>query len=187
MHHMNIIASGWRGTISVEEHSWKKIATKAANDDSVKAAINKESWLLVLLNTAWVNFVPQIHQINDWSFSYERIEWIHFRDWWKSDHNKNERRGVAQQLLDHAYTLDKLWIIHGELIRPLTNVLVNKENKVFIIDFERGKQWDFSGRNMKNVSQWMHRVWYIDLETVKQLWTMQQKEIYNTLQKQNLY
>ena len=131
--------------------------------------------------------------------------WSEFR---KNVMNGKQRRQLALALFECASKLDQVGVVHGELARPTKNVLVGRmlphepspltpptplsplpegkairgeldpHFKVFIIDFERGKRGDFSGKNMKHVAQWMARQWLLDLEVVKSLGQMTREEIY---------
>ncbi len=176
------VASWRRGTISLEIIDWEKIATKRATDSFMNAAINKEAQLIIQLRKEWITFIPEVVSTQEWSFSYKWIEWIHFRDY-REQSSQVQKDKAAYDLIECAYLLDKTWIIHGELIRPVTNVLVDKNGQIHIIDFERGRQWDFSWRNMKWIAQWLHRVWYIKLDEVIWLGNQTIEQIYKRIHK----
>ncbi len=90
------------------------------------------------LNEQKVAFVPQLRERGDDWFSYIWIEGIHFRDAYKQS-GEAERVVLARALLERAYQLDSIGVVHGELSLPHSNVLVNRslEQPVFLIDFER--------------------------------------------------
>lgn len=173
---MNQVAKWRRWAISRE---WD-ITTKRAHTMHTKWAIIKEAMLLQKLNDSWIRWVPQIIETVEWWFRYTWIEWTHF----DKIYNKADivlQNHLASQLLSHAYELDMLWIIHGELQRPTANVLVNTKNQVSIIDFERWARQDFSWRNMKAVGQRLRREWYFEVEVLRELSGRKLSDIYETL------
>jgi len=105
----------------------------------------KEVDILKYLENQEIDFVPQVLDSGDGWFSYEWIEGEHFRDMreYSSPSSSSSKGGhlrsqLALRLLSCAYKLDQLGVIHGELLRPWTNVLVDEDQKVWILDFERG-------------------------------------------------
>jgi len=178
------ISSWRRGEIFLEEIDWKKIATKKALDETKKAAINKEFQILSKLNDLWISFVPQVISSWDGFFSYEFIEGCHFKKFFESQYNYNNKKRLALLLLEKVYELDKTWVVHWELIRPYTNVLVSDkvkgerwklkgesdkldDFKISIIDFERWLVWDFSWKNMRSYMQWLRNNWFLSMEQTK--------------------
>jgi predicted Ser/Thr protein kinase len=178
---MERIAKWRRWEIFLEIINNKKIATKKAIDNNKKGSINKEVVILKKLNRLKINFVPQLLDHGDWFFQYNYIEWEHFIKRYQKS-NKKTRNILINNLLDKILILDQEWIIHWELIKPYTNILVWKKNNIFIIDFERGKVGDFSGKNMRSFSQWLKNEWYIEIKDLKKIWKMKSiKQIYNFL------
>lgn len=190
----------WRGIITTEIIDGKKIATKSAKDNTKVWAINKEIQILHYLQEQWIDFVPQIIDSWDGWFSYEWREGEHFKT--EMRNQKWElRKKLIVQLLERAYQLDNVGVVHGEFIRPFTNILVwsqmksmksdeekkliedenDLENIIYVIDFERGKMGDFSGKNMRSFSQRLLAEWYLSLEECKRVGKMEREEIYQFL------
>jgi lipoprotein signal peptidase/predicted Ser/Thr protein kinase len=173
---MQIVAQ-WRRWSIVKK--WE-LTTKSALTANVKWAIKKEILLLQKLNTAGIDWVPQITSVLDNWFEYVWIVGDHFKTIY-SNSTKPRQLLLAKRLLYCAYQLDQLWVIHGELHRPTKNVLVWDNDRVFILDFERGALNDYSGKNMKAVGQWLSRVWYIGIESLKNLSWKSLDSIYQEL------
>jgi len=168
---------GRRWVITLKHHEGKKIATKSAKDTSKKGAINKEQQILMHLQTAKIWFTPQLIDSWDGWFSYDRIEGEHFKTAYARA-SMIHKKTLVLKLLERAYTLDTLWIVHGEFIRPFTNMLVNQQGEISIIDFERWWFGDKSGKNMRSLSQWLLGEQWIRLQDAKQLWTLDADAIY---------
>lgn len=179
----------WRWVIHVNEHQGKLLATKSPKSPETAWALKKEIQLLQYLKKHTITFVPQIECVDGSSFTYPWISWVHFKDAYASA-TAQTKKCLILKLLDRAYALDCVWVIHGELIRPFTNVLVSSSSlddqdlchgEIFIIDFERGSLGDTSGKNMRSFSQRLLAEEYIGLEQVKSLWRLSRDEIYNSL------
>lgn len=161
---MQVVAQWRRWSIT---KNWD-YATKSALTSNVKWAIKKEIFLLQKLNDHWINRVPQITTIFDDWFEYMWIVWEHFESIYSWSDLKRQHT-LTMHLLNCAYKLDQLWIIHGELHRPTKNVLVWNDDTVYILDFERWYFGDTSWKNMKAVWQRMARVWYVGIDVLQSL------------------
>ena len=157
---MQLLSSGRRGEVYLIEKNEKKIAIKKAKDNSKVGAIQRE--ITILKKLKWtVNFVPQILDYGpDW-FSYEFIEWV----------TLNKLRSVSplvyKKLIEYAYMLDELWVEHWELSRPTKNIIINKNNEVFIIDFERWNLMNNSYKNLRALWQFFLSKCWIMKENLK--------------------
>ena len=144
----------WRGQIWLKEDGDQKIARKVSIDNSKKWAINKE--ICILKRLKWVvDFVPQITDSWDWWFEYRFLEGETLKKILK---NKpfNQYYHLFEQLLQLAAKLDELWVVHGELWNPLTNIIVSKTNKIYIIDFERWTLYNKRpGRNSRVLREYI--------------------------------
>lgn len=174
---MKKISSGRRGEIYLLEENWKKIAIKKSLDDSKKAAINKEYFIIQKLNSLNIDFVPELIEAGDGWFKYYFIEWNHFLKTFEVNSTDIQKKLVLE-LLEKVYQLDKVGVVHWELIRPHTNVLVSTERllqwdfDIYIIDFERWKVWDFSWTNLRGYAQWLRSKWYLTIDYIKQISTL---------------
>jgi Predicted Ser/Thr protein kinase len=70
--------------------------------------------------------------------------------------NEENFRILISKLLDQAYILDKLKIDKGEMHKPYSNVLVDKNLKVYLIDFERATK-SLKPKNVLNLVQFITR------------------------------
>ncbi len=186
-----LVAKGWRWEIWLEVKNNQKIATKQSVSEWKKGTLLKEVDILRYLEKQWIDFVPKVLESGDGWFSYEWIEGEHFEKEYRMQ-NTETRKKLAVKLLDRAYELDRVGVIHGELLRPWTNVLVvekkekgkrkqdvaSDKNNVYILDLERGEMGDYSGKNMKHVAQRLAREWYMGVDEVKSLWALTADEIY---------
>ncbi len=174
------LAASWRrGEIWLNKE--KNIAVKKALSEEKVAAINKERQLLLRLKKLGINFVPQIIDYGEGWFAYKRIPWIHLIDFLKKYPEKE--KPILQDLLTKAYILDKVWIVHWELIRPFKNVIVGLciTEDLYIIDFERWATGNFSWKNLRSYAQFLLAKWYLTIPEAQQLANKSTDEIYKFL------
>ncbi|MEF2175857.1 MAG: signal peptidase II [Candidatus Absconditabacteria bacterium] len=177
---MEVLNSGRRGQISIENIDGKKILTKIALDETKKAAINKEAQIITKLNNKGINFVPQIIDSGDGFFKYEYIEGIHYSDYIKNTQNEQSFYISYSNLVNCAYRLDKAGVFHWELHNPYTNVLIDKDLNIFIIDFDRGKFTTNEPKNLKGVAQWLTSIKVLTIKDLHMIGKLESIEkVYN--------
>jgi len=175
-----------RGLVEIDTSSTPRIATKKALDKHRHGALQKEADILKKLNEQGITYVPEILERGDGWFSYPRIPGESFDKVFVKQSATNKSR-LMHELVDKAYQLDTLGIIHGELDKPMSNVLVNKllleqqQACIFIIDFERGYRQDYSGKNLRHVTQWLHRIGIVSRDQCKTFWTYPVDTLYYKL------
>ena len=113
---MYLLASWRRWDVFIEEIDWIKYAIKKAKDKTKKWSIQRE---IVILNfLKWkLSFVPQILDYGDNRFKYKFIEWVTL------DKIKNPSKEIYKNLVKYSYELDKLNVEHGELSKPMKNII----------------------------------------------------------------
>lgn len=176
-----------RWEVFLYKKDWFSISKKIALDDTKKASLKKEIQILSKLNSEWLDFVPFL--INYWDnfFEYYYIEWNSFNKVFRNS-SINNKKFLINSLLKKILLLDNLWVVHWELIRPYSNVLVDKNLNINIIDFERWKLWDFSWKNLRSFSQWLKNEWYLSILDLIEIWKLNSpnqiyKFIYNKINK----
>lgn len=175
-----------RGVVDVDTTQIPRQATKKSTDHTRFAMIHKEAELIKKLNDHAIRFVPQLIDEGEGRFSYFWLEWERFDKIYATCTEQQKIR-LNNELLDKAYELDILWVVHGELDNPMSNILVDEKrlqsNKpcINIIDFERGHRNDTSGKNCKHVMQWLQRQWFVTIEQCKHRWQQDCKTLYTHL------
>ncbi len=140
------LSEGWRGEVYRGVWKGKDIAIKVAKDKSVEEAIRKEARILELL--LGMEEFPQILFKGEDFFAYRFIDGVPFA---KAKLSPREKKEVIIKLLELAYRLDNMGISKDEFGRLDKNVLIGDGNKVYLIDFERGK----IGGRATNVTQFL--------------------------------
>ena len=160
---MYLLSSWRRWDVFIDERNGIKYAIKKAKDETKKWAIQREITILKYLLKNKIKFVPQIENYEDDFFEYRFIEWTTL------DKIKNPSKDIYKQLIEYAYILDTLKVEHWELSKPTKNIIIWKNNKVSIIDFERWNLMNTSWKNLKWLSQFLLREKIITIDDIKKL------------------
>ncbi len=137
------IAEGWRGEIFKGSYKGKVLAFKVPSEPIHIHPILKEGEILKKVNKAGIGG-KLVLQGKDF-IAYEFIEGKEL----KKVINQQNAKKIFKQLLEQARKLDKLLITKEEMHKPHSNVLVDKDLNVYLIDFERAKM----SKNPKNITQ----------------------------------
>ena len=140
------LGEGWRGKVYKAIYNGKRVTVKVAKSPEKIKAIQKEADILEKLK-GFEGF-PQIITKGEDFFLYEFIEG---KPYGKLKLNEEEKKRILREVLEKAYTLDKLGINRDEFSDIRKNVLVDEKGKVYVIDFDRGT----FKKNPSNVRQFL--------------------------------
>lgn len=140
---LQIIGKGWRGVVYKGILDNKILAFKVVSRPEVIKAIQREGEILEIVNKE--NIGGKLTLKGKDFIAYQFIEGKHLID----IINENNYKDLIFQIFIQGWKLDNLKINKDEMQRPLKNAIVDKEGKVYLIDFERAK---FS-KNPSNITQ----------------------------------
>ncbi len=127
------LGEGWRGKVYKGEFNSKVLTFKIPKNSSFIHLIRKESEILKKINPYGIGGKLEI--VGEDFLAYQYIDGIHLNEVINRDNYKN----LVLQLFIQGRILDRLGISKDEFHRPYKNVLVDKDLKVHLIDFERAK------------------------------------------------
>jgi release factor glutamine methyltransferase len=117
------------------------------NSQAIGRIENEANWLKTLNK---VNIGPGLIFSHQDFFTYSFVEGEPIMDCIKS-HSKTEIISVLKQVLDQCISLDKLGVTKEEMHHPQKHILVDVNNQVTLIDFERCHH----DQNPQNVTQYL--------------------------------
>ncbi|WP_299228193.1 serine/threonine protein kinase [Sulfurihydrogenibium sp.] len=147
---LKIIGEGWRAKVYRGKYQDKDLSFKVASQEIHKHPIQKEGQILKIVNQYGIG--GKLFLTGEDFVAYEYIEGTHLN----KVLNEENFKILISQLLDQAYILDKLKIDKGEMHKPYSNVLVDKNLKVYLIDFERATK-SLKPKNVLNLVQFITR------------------------------
>jgi len=128
-------AEGHRGIIYTAIKDKKKVAIKVKHPGSeALGRVENEGKTLTLVNKHGMG--PKLIKAADDYVMYEFVEGEFLKDWLPKA-PKSKVKPLLKDLLEQGYKIDKLKIAKEEMHRPLKHAIVQKNNKVVMLDWER--------------------------------------------------
>lgn len=131
------------------KRNWIKVAIKIKKEDSkAKNSITNEiNWLKVLNQK---DIGPKLLFYEENFLVYEFVDGMFILDYIQTN-SKFSIVTILKSVLEQCYILDNLRINKQEMHHPLKHIIVTKENKPILIDFERASK----SMKAKNVTQFI--------------------------------
>ncbi len=129
------LTKGRRGIIYTGLYKGKKIAVKVKNPESkAEGRISNETKFLKALNKKGIG--PKLLKS---SKSYIVTEFIEGQPVLKAFEtlSKTQIKKIIAAILKQCCIMDKLWIAKEEMHRPYKHIIITKQHKPVMIDFER--------------------------------------------------
>ncbi|MBL7051191.1 hypothetical protein ISS04_03450 [Candidatus Woesearchaeota archaeon] len=128
-------AKGKRGFIYTAKLGRKKIAIKEKNPESkANSRIEIEAYWLKKLNKHKIG--PKFLFFKNNSLAYEFIEGIFLEEFIKNS-TKTKIKKLLKDVFNQMFILDKLGINKEEMHHPYKHIIITKNNKPVLLDFER--------------------------------------------------
>jgi putative serine/threonine protein kinase len=130
-----VFSHGHRGMIYTGKWIGKKIAIKKQRDDSpAQNTVTHEANILKHLNKHQIG--PHLLFSGDNYFAYQFIEGKFFADYFKTS-TKNQVLSLIRAIFQQMYLLDRLGYNKEEMHHPYKHIIITKQHKPVLIDFER--------------------------------------------------
>jgi putative serine/threonine protein kinase len=148
-----VLGKGCVGIVVVAYTSSGRAALKIRRVDADRKGMFYEGEMLKRANT--INVGPKVLEISENFLLMELIEGNHFPEWIESLGERDAKssvRLVLKDVLEQCYKLDKMGLDHGELSNAAKHILVNDNNRSFLVDFETAS----INRRVSNVTSVCH-------------------------------
>jgi len=130
---LTYLDEGWRGVVYRGFFEGKEVAIKVAKSQEKEYAIRKEARILERLKD--YPYFPKLILRGEDFIMYDFIDGVPME---KLSLSPEERLSLYMQVLEIAYLLDSLRINRDEFARLDKNLLVGKDGRIYLLDFERG-------------------------------------------------
>jgi len=140
---MSVLGKGCVGIVLLAHRTADKekaaVALKVRRMDADRAGMQREAEMLRRANA--VDVGPKLLDVTENFLVMEFIDGKIFPLWIEELKGRGRKakaliRGVLRNLLEQAWRLDKAGLDHGELSRAPKHILINRENRPRILDFE---------------------------------------------------
>ena len=132
-----VLGKGCVGIVVIAYKEDERIAMKIRRVDADRTRMQHEAEMLKKANT--VNIGPSLLDVSDNFLIMKFIEGILLPEWintLRGRGTKSRVQRILRAVLEQSWSLDKLGLDHGELSRAPKHLIVDANEKPWIVDFE---------------------------------------------------
>ncbi len=129
-----VLGKGYVGVVVVAYRDEEKMALKIRRVDANRAKMHQEAKLLGKANSVGVG--PNMLRVSRNFLLMQFVDGVLLPKWLEKNRGKKRIRKVLREILDQCWRLDNIGLDHGELSHAPKHVIVDDDEKPFIVDFE---------------------------------------------------
>ena len=129
-----VLGKGFVGIVVVAYLNEQRLAVKIRRSDADRADLLHEAAMLARANA--VGVAPKLVTASKNFLLMQLVDGDLLPNWLKTNKEKVEVKLVLAEVLEQCFRLDHSGLDHGELSKAPKHLLVDKLNRVFIVDFE---------------------------------------------------
>lgn len=129
-----VLGKGFVGIVAIAYLEELRLALKIRRVDTDRAGLEHEAQMLAKANSVQVG--PKLLGVSKNFLLMQLVEGCLLPTWLSSQREKEEVRVVLSEVLEMCWRLDSIGLDHGELSEAPKHIIINKQHKPFIVDFE---------------------------------------------------
>ena len=129
-----VLGKGFVGMVVIARLDGRTAALKIRRVDADRRGLQHEAEMLAKANSVQVG--PKFMSVSTNFLLMQFIDGDLLPDWLEMHKEKERVRSVLNEVLEQCWRLDAIGLDHGELSKAPKHLIVNKEQKPFIVDFE---------------------------------------------------
>jgi putative serine/threonine protein kinase len=151
IHNLRVLGKGCVGIVVAAYVNDGKVALKIRRIDADRSQMLHEAEMLKKANLASVG--PKLLKVSENFLLMQLINGVLLPEWVKHA-EEVPVRSVLREILEQCWRLDQIRLDHGELSHGRKHVIVSKEDKPFIVDFETAST-NRKPSNLTSISQFL--------------------------------
>ena len=149
-----VLGKGFVGIVVKAHLDGRRVALKIRRVDANRLGLQHEAEMLAKANS--VNVGPKLMNVSTNFLLMHFIDGDLLPDWLETYKEKEHVRGVLSEVLEQCWRLDAIGLDHGELSHASKHLIVDAEQKPFIVDFETASV-NRKPANVTSVCQFLFR------------------------------
>jgi putative serine/threonine protein kinase len=129
-----VLGKGFVGIVAIAHLQGQRVAVKIRRTDADRADLLHEAAMITKANT--VDVAPKLVASSKNFLLMQLIDGDLLPNWLKTHTEKEAMKRVLGEVLEQCFSLDETGLDHGELSKAPKHLLVDKMERVFIVDFE---------------------------------------------------
>jgi putative serine/threonine protein kinase len=129
-----VLGKGFVGIVVIAHLNGQRVAVKIRRVDADRADLLHEATMISKANS--IGVAPKLMSASKNFLLMQFIDGDLLPNWLKTNNDKAAVKRVLGEVLEQCFRLDQVGLDHGELSKAPKHLLVDKTQKVFIVDFE---------------------------------------------------
>ena len=129
-----VLGKGFVGIVIAAYVDGQKVALKIRRVDADRAGLEHEAQMLAKANDVQVG--PRLIGVSKNFLLMQLIDGTVLPEWLDAHKEQAHVRGILKDVLEQCWRLDAAGLDHGELSKAPKHILVDKQRKPWIVDFE---------------------------------------------------
>jgi len=129
-----VLGKGCVGVVTIAHMNGEKTALKIRRIDADRSIMQQEAKMLRKANSLDVG--PRLLCVSKNFLLMRFIDGDLLPEWLEKRRRKAEVRRVLREVLEQCWRLDEAGLDHGELSHAPKHIIINRDGKAFIVDFE---------------------------------------------------
>jgi putative serine/threonine protein kinase len=129
-----VLGKGFVGIVVIAHLDGQRVALKIRRVDADRAGLEHEARMLAKANAVKVG--PKLMGVSRNFLLMQLVDGCLLPRWLDAHKEKEHVRGVLNEVLEQCWRLDSVGLDHGELSKAPKHLLVDKQQKPWIVDFE---------------------------------------------------
>lgn len=129
-----VLGKGFVGIVVTAHLDGQRVALKIRRVDADRLSLQHEAQMLAKANSVQVG--PKLMSVSKNFLLMQLIDGCLLPNWLDVHKEKVHVRGVLSEVLEQCWRLDSAGLDHGELSKAPKHLIVDKQRKPWIVDFE---------------------------------------------------
>jgi putative serine/threonine protein kinase len=147
-----VLGKGFVGIVVIAHLNGQRAALKIRRVDADRLGLQHEAQMLAKANSVQVG--PKLMRVSRNFLLMQLIYGVLLPVWLGAHKEKQYVRGVLNDVLEQCWRLDSICLDHGELSKAPKHLIVDKQRKPWIVDFETASV-DRKPANVTSVCQFL--------------------------------
>jgi putative serine/threonine protein kinase len=147
-----VLGKGFVGIVVIAHLDGKRAAVKIRRVDADRLGLQHEAQMLAKANSVQVG--PKLMGVSKNFLLMQLIDGVLLPDWLEKPKEKDHVRKILNDILEQCWRLDNIGLDQGELSKAPKHLIVDKQQKPWIVDFETASI-DRKPANVTSVCQFL--------------------------------
>ena len=129
-----VLGKGFVGIVVTAHLDGQRAALKIRRVDADRTGLEHEAQMLAKANSVQVG--PSLMGVSRNFLIMQLVDGWLLPEWLDVHKEKEQVRGVLGEVLEQCWRLDSIRLDHGELSKAPKHIIISKQHKPFLVDFE---------------------------------------------------